>query len=165
MKFHFRWHQIERSGEKKVASSTPPLTISGVESNQGGVRLKFLVCFFPRPPLSVIRHLIMTNVADESGASSAYSIMSIYSPVKTTEPTVTFIVCSGEIRGGKRRQTSRNEAILPTVSPIGNSIYINILCKVIKQKPWNPAIEQYLWLSHSISFISASVSGKSNPSD
>lgn len=51
MKFHFRWHQIERSGEKKVASPTPPLTISSVESNQGGMRLKFLVCFVPHPPL------------------------------------------------------------------------------------------------------------------
>lgn len=48
MKFHFRWHQIERrSSEKKVASSTLPLTISSVESNQVGMRLKFLVSFLP----------------------------------------------------------------------------------------------------------------------
>lgn len=50
MKFHFRWHQIEKSAEKKVASSTLPLTISSMESNQGGVWLKFLVLFLPHFP-------------------------------------------------------------------------------------------------------------------
>lgn len=50
MKFHFRWHQIERRGEKEVASSTLPLTISSVESNQGGTELKFLLCFLPHHP-------------------------------------------------------------------------------------------------------------------
>lgn len=126
MKFHFRWHQIERSGEKKVASPTLPLTISSVESNQGGMWLKFLVCFFPHTPLfSVFWHLIMTNVGERVGASS---IMSTYSHAKTTELTGSSIVCREE----SGRQRNRNEATLLMVSPIetGNlSIYI--LCRVI----------------------------------
>lgn len=89
MKFHFRWHQIERSGEKKVASPTLPLTISSVESNQGGMRLKFLVCFVPPPRILASYH---DKCCGWGGASSGSSISSIYFHVKTTELTGTFTV-------------------------------------------------------------------------
>lgn len=65
MKFHFRWHQIERSGEKKVASPTLPLTISSVESNQGGMRLKFLSLFRPSTLAYILAsyHLLSSSSA------------------------------------------------------------------------------------------------------
>ena len=85
-----------------MASSTLPLTISGVESNQGGMRLKFLVCPPPTPkPFSVFPNLIVTNVADESGTSLAYLITSVCFHVRTTKLTGTFIV-RGEGGGGQR---------------------------------------------------------------
>lgn len=53
-----------------MASPTLPLTISSMESNQGGMRLKFLVCFVPLtppPPPPSLYYESYCDVADEAG--------------------------------------------------------------------------------------------------
>lgn len=83
-------------------ATPPPLTISGVESNQGCMRL---VSCLPRPPHpSLFWHLIVT---DEVGP---LHLLHDYFHVKTTKLTGPSIVCAEE-RGIKGRETKKEKLI------------------------------------------------------